>query len=194
MLRTAKSKYSSSVQWFLQDATTMPFVDGQFSGALCICAIHHFSDLVAVFKEVYRTLHQGKFVIFSGTADQMHHYWLNHYFPEAMAKSIQQMPSIASITSALKSAGFTQVVLDPFFVTHALKDMFLYSGKQRPHIYLDPRIRAGISTFAHLASDAEILNGCRKLSEDIESGAINQVIEKYDNEGGDYMFIVAKKL
>jgi ubiquinone/menaquinone biosynthesis C-methylase UbiE len=194
MLRTARSKSSASVRWLLHDATTMPFVEGQFSGALCICAVHHFSDLVAVFQEVYRTLHQGKFVIFSGTADQMHNYWLNHYFPEAMAKSIQQMPRIASITSALQSAGFSQVVLDPFFVTNTLKDMFLYSGKQRPHIYLDPRIRAGISTFAHLASDAEILNGCRRLSEDIESGAVNGVIAKYDNAGGDYMFIVAEKL
>jgi ubiquinone/menaquinone biosynthesis C-methylase UbiE len=55
MLRTARSKSSASVRWLLHDATTMPFVEGQFSGALCICAVHHFSDLVAVFQEVYRT-------------------------------------------------------------------------------------------------------------------------------------------
>ncbi|MBC7882115.1 MAG: class I SAM-dependent methyltransferase [Anaerolineae bacterium] len=193
MLNLAKRKSPPSVQWFLHDATAMPFADGSFSGAVCVCAIHHFSDLVAVFQEIFRVLRKGKFVIFSGTADQMHHYWLNHYFPEAMAKSIQQMPSVASITSALERAGFSKVVLEPFFVTDALKDMFLYSGKQRPHLYLDPNVRAGISTFASLATDAEIHDGCRRLSDDLESGAIKRVIEKYDNAGGDYMFIVAEK-
>ncbi len=194
MLNLAKQKSSASVQWFLHDAMAMPFADGSFSGAVSVCAIHHFSDLVVVFQEIFRVLRKGKLVIFSGTADQMHHYWLNHYFPEAMAKSIQQMPNIDSITSALKCAGFSKVILESFFVTASLKDLFLYSGKQRPHLYLDPSVRAGISTFASLATDAEIHDGCRRLRDDLDSGAIKGVIEKYENAGGDYMFIVAEKL
>lgn len=194
MLGIAKSKPAMSVKWFLHDATAMTFADGMFSGACCVCAIHHFSGLQTVFQEVFRTLSRGKFVLFSGTADQMHHYWLNDYFPEAMAKSIAQMPSIKSITSALKATGFTKVVLDPFFVTNTLKDMFLYSGKHRPHIYLNSRIRAGISTFASLSRPEEITDGCRRLSDDIESGRIHSVVEKYHNDGGDYMFIAAEKL
>jgi hypothetical protein len=142
---------------------------------------------------VYRTLREGKFIVFSGTADQMHHYWLNEYFPEAMAKSIAQMPDIGTITSALKEVGFDRIVLEPFFVTNDLEDMFLYSGKHRPHIYLDGRVRAGISTFASLTSPEEIIEGCRLLSEDIESGRICRAIQEYSHDSGDYMFFVGQK-
>jgi hypothetical protein len=78
-------------------------------------------------------------------------------------------------------------------VRHDLQDFFLYSGKHRPEIYLDPRVRTGISTFAALADAAEVEDGCQRLSQDIESGRLAEVMAGYQHAQGDYLFVISAK-
>jgi SAM-dependent methyltransferase len=85
-----------------------------FSCALCTCAIHHFDALEPVFKEVYRVLAPGRLVIFTATREQMRSYWLNEYFPNAMKKSIEQMPDIDEVQEALTRAGFQIAYTEPY--------------------------------------------------------------------------------
>jgi ubiquinone/menaquinone biosynthesis C-methylase UbiE len=80
----------------------LPFQDDIFSGVMCTLAIHHFQALRPAFQEAFRVLATGRFVLFTGTAEQMHGYWLNAYFPTAMARSIAQMPSLPEIGHALR--------------------------------------------------------------------------------------------
>ena len=75
------------VRWYEAEASRLPFPDGVFDGALCTLAIHHFGDLVRPFEEVRRTLKAGRFVLFTGLAEQMRNYWLCHYFPDMMRRS-----------------------------------------------------------------------------------------------------------
>lgn len=191
MLTTAQGK-GSSVQWYQADAAALPFPAGLFSGIMCTLALHHLPALTPAFQEVRRVLGSGTFVILTSTAEQMRGYWLNEYFPVAMERSIQQMPALDLIQGSLKEAGFTAVNLETYGVTEDLQDLFLYSGKQRPEIYLEPNFRKGISTFASLADGDEVENGLRLLEQDIRSGRITQVMRRFENTGGDYLFLIAR--
>jgi len=135
----------------------------------------------------------GVFVLFTATPDQMRHYWLNRYFPEALQRAIQQMPAYEMVHAALSTAGFSTVQTEPYCVTPDLQDCFLYAGKYRPELYLSAAVRCGISTFAALADAAEVARGCTQLRADLESGRIAAVIAASENENGDYLFVVATK-
>ncbi len=193
MINTACQK-SNSVNWQVADAEVLPFPDGTFSGVLCTLAIHHFDNLKLAFQEIYRVLSGGKLVLFTATPEQIHNYWLVEYFPEAIHKSAQQMPSLETVSAALQAVGFNAMETEFYFVPETLQDLFLYSGKHRPNFYLDANIRSGISTFASLASADEIESGCQKLKEDISTGFIFEIMEKYQSDKGDYLFAMAQPL
>jgi SAM-dependent methyltransferase len=192
MIAAAREKNRAGA-WHIGNVEALPFPEGVFSGVICTLAIHHFQALQPAFQEVFRVLAPGRFVLFTSTAEQMRGYWLNAYFPTAMALSIAQMPSLPAIVQALRQSGFTRIHTEPYEVQNNLQDFFLYSGKHRPAMYLHPHVRAGISTFAALADAAEVGDGCRKLSQDIESGRIAEVIATYRHAQGDYLFVVGEK-
>ncbi len=192
MLTKARQK-SDGIDWVKADTSCLPYEDCTFQGATCILAIHHFSDLLAPFREVYRVLNDGRFVVFTASSEQMRNYWLNAYFPNAMEASINQMPSMDNVIQSLQQADFSIVGVESFLVEPNLQDFFLYRGKFEPQMYLDSTVRNGISTFANLATIEEIELGCSKLRKDIESGAIQDVVQKYTSISGDYMYVVAQK-
>lgn len=191
MLAAARAK-ATAVQWVGADAAALPFADGRFDAAVCTMALHHFRQPAAVFREIARVLRQDARVAFLTAArEQMRCYWLNEYFPEAMEASIVQMPPLDQSIIGLLGAGFSQVTAVPFFVTPELQDLFLYAGKYRPTLYLDPGVRAGISTFANLASPAEVERGCARLASDLASGRFERVLEASEHGTGDYLFLAA---
>lgn len=189
----AARKKSDTIFWQLADVTRLPYRDGAFSGVVCTLAIHHFTSLVPAFSEINRVLTKGRFVLFTSTLEQTSQYWLAEYFPEAIAKSAEQMPSAAAIREALLEARFDSVETEDYVVQEDLQDFFLYSGKHRPAMYLDRVVRSGISTFALLASETEIEEGCRRLESDIQTGQIAEVVKRYEHKEGDYKFVVARK-
>lgn len=192
MVARAQPK-SGTVRWCVALAGALPFRNGLFAGALCTLAIHHFASLEPAFREVFRALGRGRFVIFTAAREQMRGYWLNEYFPEAMGNAIAQMPEVEAVVGELRSCGFGGIHAEPYAVRPGLRDFFLYAGKERPALYLDPQVRAGISYFSMLASPAEVAQGCRRLAADIESGRIEQVRAAYRHDRGDYLFVVADK-
>lgn len=192
MIEEAKKK-TESINWMIGDCAALPLPDCNFSGVLCSLAIHHFASLSKAFQEAFRVMQPGRFVIFTATPEQMQHYWLCEYFPKAMHASILQMPALSSVTEALRDAGFELLITEHYEIKDNLKDLFLYSGKSNPSMYLDPSVRAGISTFAKLADNDEIQTGCKRLAEDIESGKISLIQSRFEHSDGDYLFVVAEK-
>jgi hypothetical protein len=85
------------------------------------------------------------------------------------------------------------VTVEPWEVPADLGDLFLYGGKHRPTLYLDPVVRQGISTFALLADLQELETGIRRLEADIRSRRIVDVMASYVHAGGDYAFVVAER-
>lgn len=193
MIRQARDK-NDSIDWHLADVNRLPFRDRFYYGAFCVNAIHHFDELLSPFREVYRILRGGaRFVLFTATPEQMEAYWLNHYFPGMMRKSKLQMKESKDIRDALTACGFAVVGFETFLVQPDLKDLFLYSGKHRPELYLNPVVRAGISSFASLADDREIQSGLAALENDVRDGNFENVCSNYASELGDYVYIVAQK-
>lgn len=183
----------SGIRWQLGRSEALPYQSNLFDGMICTQALHHFSDLPQSFSEVYRVMRQGRFVLFTAFPKQMRGYWLCHYFPRMMKRAMEQMPTEAAVTAALESAGFAIERIVPFCVSNALQDLFLYSGKARPQQYLDPEVRANISSFASLCHGTELEAGLQKLKEDMESGAFAQVADSYRIGQGDYAYVVAHK-
>ena len=192
MLERAKEK-APAIAWHNGRAEAIPFAPGSFDGATCTFVHHHMADPAVAFKEVHRVLKpQARFVILNCTAEQMRHYWLNEYFPRAMAKATAPYERFQTI-DALKSAGFRIECEEKYEIAPDLKDLFLYCGKNRPAMYLDPRIRSGISSFADAPDPEEIARGVQRLAADIESLRIKDVMRSFAYDGGDYMFTVAER-
>lgn len=191
MIGAARRK-SDSVKWHLADAASLPFANEFFDGAICTLAIHHFESLPLAFGEIRRVLKvKGAFVIFTATPEQTRGYWLAEYFPAAIEKSADALPDLKTISKALREAGFASIKTESYEVREDLQDLFLYSGKYTPELYLDERVRANISTFALLADAGETEAGCRRLAADIKSGQIQSIIERH-KQTSDYIFVVAR--
>lgn len=173
-------------------AENLPFAARSFDGAICTLAIHHFTDLAAAFREVRRVLSGGRFVIFTTTPEQTQGYWLNHYFPQALKWAIDVMPSLEAVRGALEQSGFRFLEYEIWHIPENPVDLFLYAGKYQPELYFDPRIRAGISTFAAGGNTAEVETGLTKLSEDLASGQFTRIAASYSNTGGDYGFVICE--
>lgn len=193
MLEQARRK-SDRVKWIQANAESLPLADRTFDGAVCTVAIHHMQNPWRAFAEIFRVIDCGRFVIFTGDRKQLEGYWLKEYFPDAIAKAVRQMPATEDVVHHLKRVGFSNIQLDPWEVPEHIQDWFLYAGKYRPEIYFDPAVRAGISFFAQgLATPEETAAGCARLEADIKSGRFASVADKYKNDLGDYLFVVATK-
>ncbi len=193
MLKTARLR-DSNIKWFNGKAESLPFSDNMFGGVIATLTVHHWTDLEKAFGEIYRVLKQdGKLVIFTATPEQMEGYWLNHYFPKMLEDSIVQMPSFESIKDAASCAGLIIEGTEKYFIRDDQKDLFLYAGKNKPELYLDDDIRKGISSFAALANAAEVKQGICILKEDMDSGKLKEVKAKYENDQGDYLFIIGQR-
>ena len=193
MLKKAR-KRNSLVDWGTGKSDSVPLESESVDGILASLTIHHWEDLNSSFRELCRVLRSdGKLVIFTSTAEQMDGYWLNHYFPKMMKDSANQMPSYEKIERNLRRNDFKIVETEKYFVRDDLQDLFLYSGKHNPELYLDAEIRKGISSFSSLAKGNEVETGLGRLRDDIKVGKVQDIIREFDNKDGDYLFLIAHK-
>lgn len=194
MLQKARLRTDCNVVWQKGAAEDLPFKDGFFAGSICSLTIHHWQDIQKGFSEICRVLKPGsRFVLFTAFPEQMKTYWLNHYFPQMLRDSINQMPSFAAVKTALESAGFKIDERENYFIKENLADHFLYSGKNRPELYLRGDIQRGISSFSSLANADEVAVGLSRLAKDIREETIWDIIKNYSSINGDYVFVAAKK-
>lgn len=189
MLLKAKSK-RIDIEWTIANAENLPFANEHFNGAIATLTIHHWADLELGFTEIFRTLRPGSnLVVFTAIKEQMENYWLCHYFPEMMHRSIAQMPALLTIKDAAFNSGFGLTGERKYFIQNDLQDLFLYSGKNAPSLYLDDQVRQNISSFASLADRREVADGLAKLHLDMTSKAFDHIKSSYDDQNGDYLFL-----
>lgn len=190
MLEQARLK-NASVDWRMGTAEKIELPDHTFNGVIASLTIHHWSDLQKGFSELQRVLKpEGRIVVFTSTPKQMEGYWLNHYFPMMLKNSIDQMPSLESIEDAMTNSNIQIIKTEKYFIKPDLEDKFLYCGKHQPEIYLNKKVRNGISSFSLLSHKPEVDQGLTDLKRNIENGTIQGIIDSYKNDLGDYFYIV----
>lgn len=94
----------------------------------------------------------------------MDQLWLAHYFPEAFAFDRHRSPSLGHVRAGLGPG--TQVI--PLLVPHDCQDGFGAAYWRRPHAYLDPAVRAGISMLAQ--TEHQCGDGLTRLRRDLDNG------------------------
>ncbi len=193
MIETARAR-TKNVSWKIGTAENIPADNQTFQGVIATLTMHHWNNIKKAFQEINRVLKKdGRIVIFTSTPEQMKGYWLNHYFPKMLEKSTMQMPSFFAMKQAATLAGFRISIIEEYFVKDDLSDHFLLVGKNRPELYFNESIRNGISSFSALANNAEVESGLKKLRADIDTGRFEIIKRSFENDWGDYLFMVAEK-
>jgi len=193
MLKKAEEN-QPDILWLQGQAEKTGLPKNEFDGIVGSLTIHHWNNLLEGFKELYSILKpQSKLVLFTSDPQQMEGYWLNHYFPSMMKASMALMPELPLIKQALLAARFSNFVSETYSVQEDLKDHFLYVGKYRPELYLNPEIRNGISSFSLSTHQSEVHRGLKELEKDIENKTIEKIVKQFENHNGDYLFITADK-
>lgn len=193
MLKKAQSQ-NATVQWNIGSAEKTGLTQHSVHGIIGTLTIHHWTNLTRAFSELnYILKPNGKIILFTSTPQQMKGYWLNHYFPKMLEDSIIQMPSLETLEQAMTSARLKITTTETYNIKPDLQDQFLYCGKHNPKLYFDESIRHGISSFSALANKEEVETGLFSLRTDIDHGKIDEIIKSYNNDFGDYLYIVAEK-
>jgi ubiquinone/menaquinone biosynthesis C-methylase UbiE len=171
MIERAQAK-SPLLQFICADVTNLPFDSETFDGALAIQVLHHVKSKEIFLTEAHRVLRKDAYIaIHSCSHRQMRAFWFYHYFPEGIEKDIKRTPDAGGIASLLEGTGFSNIGIEICYHD-------LVVAHETPERYLDKNYRDGISTFALLTKD-EVELGCEKLEEDIASGAVGNIVHKY---------------
>lgn len=142
-------------------AEKLPFDDNTFDATMAVNTVHHWTDKKKAFEEIRRVT-KGKIVLLA--FDPSHRdIWLLDYFPGLASLDDENMPQLSHYNEWLE-----HVEIKPVPVPHDCKDGFLYAYWRRPQAYLDPKVRAAMSSFHALGDVSESLN---RLKTDLDSGA-----------------------
>jgi SAM-dependent methyltransferase len=145
-------------------AEDLPFEDGSFDAAMAVLTLHHWADWRAGVEELRRVAR--RVVVFSWDPSFAGRLWIStEYFPGLVDPSRSGFPSLADQAGALRA---TRVAAVP--IPHDCHDGFYGAHWRRPEAYLDPAVRAGISTMA-TRTDEDFAEGLERLRGDLESGA-----------------------
>jgi SAM-dependent methyltransferase len=145
-------------------AEALPFADASFDAAMAVLTLHHWSDFRAGCAELRRVA-RDRVVVFSWDPTYVGRMWLGpEYFPQHAREDVDGFPSLADQAAALDA----QVEVVP--IPWDCRDGFFSAFWRRPEAYLDPAVRAGISTLAKRSED-ELAEGLARLRADLDSGA-----------------------
>lgn len=142
-------------------AEQMPFADNQFEAAMAVLTVHHWSNFEAGLREMQRVATRRLVVLTFDPAAP--YFWLADYLPNIIALDQPIMPKLGEFERILGEVTVTTIP-----VPHDCTDGFLGAYWRRPQAYLNPLVRAAISTFAKLNNIADPL---AKLQDDLNSGA-----------------------
>jgi hypothetical protein len=145
-------------------AEALPFADRSFDAATAFLTVHHWQDVAAGIAELKRIAPLR--VIFTFDPTRVADLWLvRDYLPEVQQLDRSRAPTIERLVELLGGADVSTVP-----IPWDCSDGFQGAYWRRPERYLEPAVRASISTFAMLP-DAVVARGMARLAADLASGA-----------------------
>jgi hypothetical protein len=145
-------------------AEALPFADRSFDAAMALLTVHHWEDLEAGMSELRRVAPLR--IVFTFDPAHQRDFWLvRDYLPEISELESKRAPTIDTLVELLGGAEVS-VVPVPWDCT----DGFQAAHWRRPEAYLDPAVRASISTLAMLPA-AVVERAMARLRQDLASGA-----------------------
>ncbi|MFI7413722.1 methyltransferase domain-containing protein [Streptomyces sp. NPDC049627] len=146
-------------------AERLPLRDNAADAVMALLTVHHWADLRAGIRELRRVARRRIVVL---TWDQRvfrERFWLvRDYLPEAAVYDDTRAVPCEQLIDLL--GGGRQ---EPVAVPHDCVDGFGAAYWRRPHAYLDPHVRAGISMLAQTGDDA-LAPGLARLADDLKTG------------------------
>lgn len=114
--RALGSDRGRKIGWVLADANRLPFKQNSFDCVYMTMVLHHIESIDRALKGILRTLeHGGRLVILTSSHSAIRRHPLRN-FPGVIAIDLKRFPSIPSLKSAMRHAGFRNV--RSFVVTH----------------------------------------------------------------------------
>lgn len=157
MIRQRSASAAPVIQGYAED---LPFDDNSFDASMAILTVHHWSDKEKGLNEMRRVT-RGPVVLLTYDPS-FRGFWLTDYIPELVTLDARQMPGMADYEEWL---GPVEIASVP--IPHDCTDGFLCAYWRRPAAYLDPKLRAAISSF-HAIGD--ISSALEKLENDLDTG------------------------
>lgn len=145
-------------------AEALPFAGGAFDAATAFFTTHHWDDADVGLAELRRVARRQVVLTWSPQL-VLERFWLvRDYLPEVLVRE-EGLASLDAVVAGLPGA--RQVVVP---VPHDCADGFLAAHWRRPHAYLDPAVRAGMSALALL--DQRVVDAAMtRLARDLGNGA-----------------------
>ena len=145
-------------------AEALPFADRAFDAAMAVLTIHHWTDRPGGLAECARVARQRVVLLtWDPNADA---FWLvQDYFPEFGEIDRKVFPAIEAYADAFGRGARVEIAAVP--IPRDCIDGFLGAYWARPEAYLDPAVRAGMSSFARQSLEGRL----ERLRADLASGA-----------------------
>jgi len=142
-------------------AGALPLRDGAVDATLAVLTTHHWPDVAAGLRELARVSRRQVVLTFDLAA--VLQTWVFDYLPGAVFRDAER----TALDDVL--AAWPDATVVPVPVPDDCTDGFLAAYWRRPEAYLDPQVRAAISTFA-LVPQEVLEPGLARLRADLEDG------------------------
>ena len=139
-------------------AEALPFADGEFDAAMEVLSHHHWPDAAAGLREMRRVARRA--VIFMWDPACSLGWIVRDYLTSFRG---------IGLTAAEVAGHVGARHIDPVPIPYDCRDGFFTAYWRRPHAYLDPEVRAGISVFRLLPPE-EVDEAMARLARDLDSG------------------------
>jgi SAM-dependent methyltransferase len=145
-------------------AEALPLADSSVDAAMAVLTDHHWADRAQGLREMRRVARR-RAVVFQHDPQVADRFWLTRDYLPTFRRRLQGRV----LAEMMRPLG-DDLDLRPVPIPYDCRDGFLAAHWRRPHAYLDPDVRAGISVFA-LLPEAEVAEAVARLRADLESGA-----------------------
>ncbi|MBW4580312.1 MAG: methyltransferase domain-containing protein [Tildeniella nuda ZEHNDER 1965/U140] len=162
-----------SIQWFDGCAEHLPLPDQTADAAIVMLAFHHFQDDRQALQEIYRVIGRGQIVLFTYDPAMIRQFWLTEYFPAFIIDVETTFLPISTLISNIKTITGKAINRVSFPLPRDLADSFMAVGWARPELYLERRVRHGISSFSKLNA-TERDSGLSRLQRDLKTEVWDQ--------------------